>query len=167
MTDIQFTLIYLILVPYFYKFHRQRLKKFDTWNLNANTTRYNMRTHTKKRKRKRLTEILTLIKTKVAIIILSPTSMNPISSTQQIIRLTKASYVYNVLSTREYRFEGPCRFSFSVPPFIKTTKLLRKERTRETLKTSLSFFFFSSIKMKLLFLSIRYCREIIIIKLNR
>lgn len=97
-------------------------------------------THTPKKK-KRLTEILTLIQTKVAIIILSPTSMNPISSTQQIIRLTKASYVYNVLSTREHRFGGPCRFSFSVPPFIKTTKLLRKERTRETLKTSLSFFF--------------------------
>lgn len=124
MTDIQFTLIYLILVPYFYKFHRQGLKKFDRWNLNANTTRCNMHTHTKKKKR--LTEILTLIKTKVAVIILSPTSMNPISSTQQIIRLTKASYVYNVLSTREYRFEGPCRFSFSVPSFIKTTKLFTK-----------------------------------------
>lgn len=81
-------------------------------------------THTPKKKR--LKEILTLIKTKVAVIILSPTSMNPISSTQQIIRLTKASYVYNVLSTREYRFEGPCRFSFSVPSFIKTTKLFTK-----------------------------------------
>lgn len=92
-------------------------------------------------KKKRLTEILTLIKTKVAIIILSPTSMNPISSTQQIIRLTKASYVYNVLSTREYRFEGPCRFSFSVPSFIKTTKLFTKGENKGNPKNVTLLFF--------------------------